>query len=1494
MDHNIQGYALSPAQCLVWDMLPHMQRVFIFASAELRGPVDPARLESSVREMVQRHSALQMQMKPHASLRYPLQELQPAAALLFVHKDLSLEKASAQQQMLDSLKEEWERSPVPVPGEGAGIQVMLLRLTGDKALCWWKIHPLLLDAAGVQLLLQETAKHYNNTPLPPAEDLVPYENYARWQLDMLEEPDKEAVEYWSGYKDYYFDRPLVPYEQKKTGALADIVRQRIPLDAPLPEACRLAAVQHDVSLRTLLLSLFVEYLQAFDKPDHWVIGVTRFERAYEELRQTAGLMTKTLPLLVDAGGRDEDGHYFRLLQQQEEALLNWEDYFTGAAAGRPSGERIAYGFTYIPAEAYQPEGTQTVFALKDIFTITAPHVLQMVCQEREEGLVIDFYYDREIYDAAAAAAITGGWQRFLHRKLSLQPTVEPQAVTAGRQEWGSRILPLTVLDLFRERVALHPEHTAVVYNEKQLTYEQLDLRSNALARLLKEQYHIGATDRVALLLPRSEWLLVCILGVLKTGAAYIPIDAAYPDHRILQILESGDCKMVLSEPQIWEQKGAMCDLPVVLLEDALLTGVSTIPPAGAPGLQQLAYIIFTSGSTGKPKGVMVAHDSLTNYIQWCRSYYFRQEERCNWGLFTAIAFDLTVTSIFTAVCSGQTLYIGDQDKPIHTLLAEFAGEDSTLPVDILKLTPSHVAMLKNLGITKTNVKKMILGGEALEWDHIQILKRLSPEMDIYNEYGPTEATVGCVIQQVEPEDGRILIGEPVANTSICILDEQLQPVETGCTGELYIGGRCLAKGYFQQPALTGERFVLLPWDRQQQRWYKTGDVVRQHLNGKFEYLGRADNQIKIRGYRIEPGEIQAAAMELPGVQQALAAMLTHGQEKQLVLCLQATPALKEEAVLQHLSLRLPVYMVPSQVVVVETFPLTPNGKADEKALLKRAQEERDRRERPYVAPVNLLETKLQQLWEELLGVSPMSTTAEFFLSGGNSLSFSQLILRINQQLHVKPDFRQFFKYTTIRQQAQLLEQLQQSGAEKQIMPLPPQDDYAVSPAQYSIWKACQIPSASIAYHMPGVMQLEGKLDIAALQHAWRTVIARHEILHTVFRHNTAGELRQYIVPALAAEATIVTEDKRHLDEASLRQQVLDEIRSPFHFEKGPLLRAKLWQTGPADYRFIYTMHHIISDGWSMHVFFHELIQAYEACTTGKTPAFLPLAIQYKDYAAWLQELLNSEEGLQMEQYWRSQFDHTIPELQLATDFPRPAQKSFEGKTLTVNFEDNTVKALSDLTEKQGGTLFISLQVLVHTLLYKYTGQQDIVIGSPIAGRSSLALESQIGLYMNTLALRNTCTAEQTVAAFYDSVKDNTLQAYAAQVYPFEYLLEKLALPLNAGRSPLFDVMVVLQNIPYKDSALQQHGLRISNVASDLESSKYDLCFFFIADGGQIRLHLEYDTALFREETVQALLDNLQQLALQLPGDGRLHELQLAASTLELEEEDAFLARMNQM
>jgi tyrocidine synthetase-3 len=1001
----------------------------------------------------------------------------------------------------------------------------------------------------------------------------------------------------------------------------------------------------------------------------------------------------------------------------------------------------------------------------------------------------------------------------------------------------------TVIELFEAQVEKTPNHTALVFSNMQTNYCLLNEKANLLGDYLRTYCKIKPDELVGIKLDRSDQMIVAILGVLKSGAAYVPIDSGYPQERIEYIISDSNCRLIIDEEMLQNF-------------DKVAHKYQKTNFSLNSRTTNLAYVIYTSGSTGLPKGCGITQSNLVHYIEWANGYYFKKTGIPNFGLFTSLSFDLTVTSIFTTLTKGGELFIYSLNEEITDILAHsFSG---TSKINSIKLTPSHINVLSALNLSSDAVKCVITGGEQVTLSQISSLKRISEQIEIYNEYGPTEATVGCIVSRLS-EDAPILIGKPIVNTQVYVMNSAGNLCPEGVTGELFIGGDGLAKGYLNQPDLTAERFVPHPF-RQGQRLYRSGDLVKWRQNGDMEYLGRRDEQLKIRGYRVEPGEIESALGSHLLITAAAVIYRTDvNGENELIAYITGDPSLQIQEIRAYMEQLLPLYMLPNYYIQLDELPLTPNGKLDKKRLPALDYTTTMWKGTDYVAPANETEEALALIWQEVLGAERIGVRDNFLELGGHSLKVVRLASLIYKRFEIKVRLKDLFIHSVLQDQAEMINRIERTTFSR-INPLALQTNYALSSSQRRLWILSHQEEGNVAYNMPGVFVFEGKLDFVALNKAFSELLQRHEILRTVFKSDETGEVRQFVVPVEElADSQIKFRDLRKEihQEQQIKNLVQQEFIQVFDLSEGPLISTSLLQITDRKWVFIYVMHHIISDGWSMGILTRELLQFYNAHNRGEKVPLTPLRIQYKDYAAWQQEQLNND--TRNKTYWIKQFEGELPTLELPGDYVRPLIKTYNGDIVNKIIDQSFTEAVNSLVLSQGSTLFMGLLAVVNTLLYRYTHQEDIIIGSPAAGRDHTDLSDQIGFFINTLALRSRFKGTDSYKDLLQNAKQIAVDAYEHQAYPFDELLGELKLHRDMSRSALFDVMLSLQNNEQDQEHILDDVRVLAYEQEEPLANKFDLTFNFIEIEGQLHAGIAYNTDIFQRETVIKMADHLEQL-----------------------------------
>jgi amino acid adenylation domain-containing protein len=1017
-----------------------------------------------------------------------------------------------------------------------------------------------------------------------------------------------------------------------------------------------------------------------------------------------------------------------------------------------------------------------------------------------------------------------------------------------------------VHQLFEAQVERTPDAVAVVFEDQQLTYGELNRRANQVAHHLRS-LDVGPDSLVGICVERSLEMIVGLLGILKAGGAYVPLDPAYPSERLTFMLEDSQAPVLLTQQHI------VVMLPrsrthVVYLDvdwEAIALHSQGNPTSNATG-NNLAYAIHTSGSTGKPKGVQVLHGAVVNFLTSMRRCPGLTDQDTLLSV-TTLSFDIAALEIFLPLSVGARLVM--VSRSVATDGTQLLERLNYCGATVMQATPATWRLLLAAGWSGSHQLKILCGGETLSREVANQL--LEKGASLWNLYGPTEATIWSTIYQVDNTDGTVSIGRPIANTQIYLLDEHLQPVPVGVPGELYIGGAGLARGYLNSPELTAQKFIANPLSHEPKaRLYKTGDLARYRSDGNIEYLGRIDHQVKVRGFRIELGEIEAVLSQHPVVQQSVVIVREDiPGNQQLVAYLvpppeQAPPSASE--LWEFLKQQLPEYMVPSAFVTLDSLPLTPNGKIDRRAL-PAPDITRPFGEGAYVAPQTPVQEMLAGIWGDVLEVKQVSIHDNFFDLGGHSLLATQLISRLRDTFCVEFPLRGLFESPTVASLSERLEALrrtEQGLVAPPLLPVSREGELLLSFAQARLWFLEQLEPGSGAYNIPAAVRLTGSLDVATLEQSLNEIVQRHEALRTTFRM-VSGEPIQVIAPVKALTLQLV--DLRDLPEATQEAQVerlaTESAQQPFDLAMGPLLRATLLHLGEAEHVLLLTMHHIVSDGWSMGVLIRELAALYEAFSTGKPSPLPQLPIQYADFAHWQRQWLQGEVLAAQLSYWQQQLAGSQTVLELPTDRPRPAVQTFRGATQFLALPAPLSQKLKTLSQRSGVTLFMTILAAFQTLLYRYTGQEDICIGSPIANRNRSETEDLIGFFVNTLVLRTDMSENPSFQELLGRVREVALGAYAHQDLPFEQLVEALQPERNLSHQPLFQVMFVLQNAPM--SALELPSLTISSLEMESSTAKFDLTMSMEDSEQGLVGSLEYNTDLFDTATISRMLEHFQTL-----------------------------------
>ena len=1105
----------------------------------------------------------------------------------------------------------------------------------------------------------------------------------------------------------------------------------------------------------------------------------------------------------------------------------------------------------------------------------------------EDGKECCWSYDPEIFDESSIDRMLRQFETFVESLITnldaiagnIQQSISDlplltekechQLLVEWNNTWAEYPQDKCIHELFEAQVERSPDAVAVVFEGKQLTYRELNARANQLAHYLRS-LGVGPEVLVGICVERSLEMIIGLLGILKAGGAYVPLDPNYPSERLAFMLEDSSVPVLLSQEKLVEKFPQHSACVVCLDSDWEKIAVDSKENPSIPVKpKNLAYVIYTSGSTGKPKGVLIQHESLVNYTTAASAEY--EIDQCDRILqFSSISFDVSAEEIYTSLTSGATLIL--RTDSMLDSVEGFLQKCKNWEITVMALPTAYWYELTAFLSQKTvvlppSLRLIIIGGEKALPERLKTwLQCVEQQVRLVNNYGPTEATVGATIYDLSVADTTLKelpIGRPLGNVQTYILDGNRQPVPIGVPGELHIGGAGLARGYLNRPDLTDQRFIPNPFSNEPgERLYKTGDLARYLPDGNIEFIGRIDNQVKIRGFRIELGEIETAISQHPLVKEAVViATENNTDNKQIVayiaLPTEVTPHISD---LRHfLKQKLPDYMIPAAFVMLDNLPLTPTGKVDRRALP--SPELRPDLELTFISPRTPIEEILASIWACVLGIEQVGVHDNFFELGGHSLLATQVISRVHDTMSVELPLRSLFEAPTIAEFASRVEIALKNGKSVEalpLLPIPRSESIPLSFAQTRLWFLDRLQPDSAFYNIPLALRLFGQLNIAALQSSINEIIRRHEALRTNFAI-VGYQPVQVIASTLSFQLPVVNllhlcESQREIEAKRLATV---EVNRPFNLEQEPLLRGMVLQLGETEYVLLLTMHHIISDGWSLGVFIRELTELYQAFCTGKPPVLPELPVQYADFALWQRQWLTGEILETQLDYWKEQLKNAPNLLELPTDRPRPAVQTFGGGYYHAVLPQELSAELTTLSKRAGVTMFMTLLAAFQTLLYRYSGQDDIVVGTPVAGRNRQEIERLIGFFVNTLVLRTDLSDNPTFEQLLNRVREVALQAYANQDLPFEQLVEALQPTRDLSYTPLFQVMFALDNalVPF----VELPDLTASSYSLEIGTAKFDLTLSMENTVDGLVGVWEYNADLFDEVTIARIAGHFQTL-----------------------------------
>ncbi|WP_347558045.1 non-ribosomal peptide synthase/polyketide synthase [Robbsia sp. KACC 23696] len=1354
------------------------------------------------------------------------------------------------------------------------MRLTLVRTGVQRHTLIWTHHHALLDGWSVSQLLGDVLSHYAGAGLSSQRGR--YRDYIDW----LQRRDAKADEaFWREQLRPLDGATLLSgaLSYASPAAASGYGEYRLQLDAALTRQLTEWARAQRVTVSTVIQGAWALLLQRYTGQEAVAFGATVSGRpeALAGAQQLLGLFINTLPVVVAPRSDRAPGEWLRDVQAQglsmrehEHTPLNEIQRWAGSNGQALFDTLVVYENYPVDAALKQAApGGLTFGEIANREETNYPLTLAIL---QRETLGMRFGFAHASFSKDAVERIAEQLRNVLSafasaRVARLGDVVLPVAeeVTAllrlnpDLQPYKDRT---TVHDRIAEMAQAYPDRIALMYGETTLRYDALDAAANRLAhRLVKRG--VGAEVRVGIAVERSIEMVVGLLAILKAGGAYVPMDPEYPRERLAYMLEDSGVALLLTQSWLRADLPVPDGLPILELDKVdVREEPSTALPIRVRG-ENLAYVIYTSGSTGRPKGAANHHDALSNRLAWMQSAYGLDERDCVLQK-TPFSFDVSVWEFFWPLMTGATLAIAEPGA--HRDPQRLVDAINTHGVTTLHFVPSMLqAFVAHEGVdTCTSLKRIVCSGEALPADLANRTLALLPRASVYNLYGPTEAAIDVTHWTCEAGAQSVPIGRPIANVRTYVLDGAMNLAPHGAAGELYLGGVQLARGYLKRAGLSAERFVPDPFDAGGARLYRTGDLVRWNDAGALDYLGRIDHQVKIRGFRIELGEVEAQLLAQGEVAETVVTAQEGAGGTRLVAYVTAKPDVTIDVgtLREALGRQLPDHMVPSVIVVLAALPLSPNGKVDRKALP--SPEYAGRR---YDAPRGAVEQALAQIWQDVLGVARVGRDDNFFELGGDSILAIRLVSRIRKACRRELPLQAVFAQPALHELAAIMAATVEDGSERGVFDGPVRriGDHARAPlshAQERLWFLWRLDPSSAAYNTTGATRLHGAIDSSNVRRAFAIIHARHQILQTRFEEGVDGV------------SQIVSNDRFDWHEHDLSSLALSEretslaallstlSRAPFDLERGPLLRVSLVRMSDEEHVLHFAMHHIVSDAWSLGILTREFVRNYASLQDGVIGALPPLPVQYGDFAAWQRERLDPARLDAQLAYWREQLGTEHPILELPVSRKRTGLRTADGGRVTRDLTVQQSQALRQVSRARGATMFMTLLAAYNVLLSRYSGQQDIRVGVPAAGRDRAEIEALIGFFVNTLVIRTDLTDLRDFGALLAYVREQVVAAQAHQDVPFARLVEVLQPQRSLSHTPLFQAM--FNHVVAERAALTLPGLTVSSISAGTETARFDLVLN-VVESDTLSVSLTYARDLFDEAVVQRMLDHYVELLEQI-------------------------------
>jgi amino acid adenylation domain-containing protein len=1444
----------------------------ISATIEIKGELNVEALSKSLSRITQRHEVLRTRFEVRG--KDLVQIVEPVTGQMLAIIDL---RALSQSEAIAKMRKivgretqrefDLERGPLMRAG--------LIVIGQNEHILFLVTHHIVFDGWSVDILMEELTTLYAAYSNGETDNLgelpIQYADYAVWQRSRLQGKKLEAtLSYWR--KQLAGVETLnLPTDRPRTAAPRwRGAHEPIELDRETLEKLNQISQMETTTLFMTLLTAFQALMQRYSGQVDITIGAPTAGRDRIEIERLIGFFVNTLALRTQVR---QGASFADALRQVRRIVIDaqkYQDLPFEKLVEELQPERdlshtplfqVMFVFQNNPNESH--EWPNLKVRSLNVGNATAKFDLMMELNGEGRELSGNMEYSADLFDASTIRRMIGHFRVLLKSinadinrpigDLAMLTEAEQRQLTVEWNETRANYPRESCLqDLFVEQALRAPEAVAATCGEEHISYAELNRRANQLGHYLRGM-GVGAESRVGICIDRSLELLVGVLGILKAGGGYVPIDSTYPKQRVAYILNDADVGIVLRQERtrgLFE--GCGCKQVSLDGEAERILALSDLETPRETGAENLAYVLYTSGSAGRPKGVVVGHRAVVRLVKECGYVELGPSEVML--QYAPVTFDASTFEIWGSLLNGGKLVMM---SPGGASLEELGRAIEESQVTTLWLTAGLFhQMVDRQKEALGGVRQLLAGGESVSAARVRSMVEGERENVVINGYGPTEATTfSCceVMKKGSEPEWTTPIGRPVTNTRVYVLDERLKTAPIGVEGELYIAGDGLARGYENDAGQTGERFLANPYGRGE-RMYRSGDVVRYREDGRLEFIGRSDKQIKIRGHRVEPGEIEWALQEREDVKEAVVGVKEgRGGEKRMMCYVVGEDDVSEVELKEYLRSKLPAYMLPGMIVKVEEIPLTERGKIAWERLPSGESVREGAQE--AIGPRNEIEEIVIRIWEEILGQERISINENFFELGGHSLLATQVISRIREVFDIEIKLRSLFEEPTVEGLARHIAQSRPGPRVENAPTIRRVSREQASPlsfAQQRLWFLHQLEPQGLAYNIPVAVRMWGDLKVDVLYLTLTEIVRRHESLRTTFSHSN-GKPAQIISEPEPFNLSII--DLCDIEEFRREERMMklakEEARRPFDLEQGPVLRASLIRLSRQEHMLLFTLHHIVSDGWSMGVLVREISILYEAFLLGKPSPLPDLSIQYADFACWQREWMKGDALDEQLSYWRNQLWDSPPVLELPTDRPRPSAQTFEGAHQPFTLSNNLTEQIKALSWRQGVTLFMTLLAGCKILFHRYSGQEDILVGTPVANRKWREIEGLIGFFANMLVLRTRVNGEESVRRLLSQVKETTLDAYTYQDLPFEMLVEALQPERDLSRQPLFQAVLSLQNAPMP--AFELTGLTFSPVQFDAEVSVFDMVFNLQESRQGLSGWAEYNATLFKSATVETML-----------------------------------------